>query len=104
MHALVISAPGRGRKISIESLISFSNHPVRTFFDSGASHSFMSSSVVESLHLITSMIVDLVVVSNPNGGSAHLSMICQGLKISVLGIEFESDAYVLGFMGYGLIL
>ena len=94
----------RGRKISVEGLISLSNHPIRTFFDSGASHSFISSSVVESLHLITSMVVDPVVVSNNIGGSAHLSMICQGLKIFMLGVEFECDAYVLGFMGYGLIL
>ena len=31
-------------------------------------------------------------------------MICRGLKISVLGVEFECDAYVREFMGYGLIL
>ena len=104
VNALAISSPERGRKISVESLVSLSNHPVRTLFDSGASHSFISSSVVESLHLITSMVVDPVVVSNNIGGSAHLSMIFQGLKISVLGDEFECDAYVLGFMGYGLIL
>ena len=60
--------------------------------------------MVESLHLNTGMVVDLVVVSNPIGGSAHLSMICRGLKISMLGVEFECDTYVLGFMGYGLIL
>ena len=68
MHALAISASKRGRKISVESLVSLSNHPVRILFDSDASHSFISSSVVESLHLITSMVVDHVVVSNPIGG------------------------------------
>ena len=104
MHALAINAPDRGRKFFVEGLISLSNHPIRTLYGSGASHSFISSSVVESLHLITSMVVDPVVVSNPIGGSAHLSMICRGLKISVLGVEFECDAYVRGFMGYDLIL
>ena len=99
-----MSAPDRGRKISVEGLISLSNHPSRTLFNSGASHSFISSFVVESLHLITSMVVDPIVVSNPIGGSAHLSMICRSLRISVLSVEFECDAYVLGFMGYGLIL
>ena len=67
-HALAISALDRGRKISVEGLISLSNHLIRTLFDFGASHSFISSSVDESLHLITSMVVDPVVVSNPIGG------------------------------------
>ena len=43
-------------------------------------------------------------VSNPIGGSAHLSIICVDLKISILTIEFTCNAYVLGFTGYGLIL
>ena len=77
MHALARNAPDRGRKISMEGLISLFNHPIRTLFDSGASHSFISSSVVESLQLITSMVVDPVVVSKPIGGSAHLSIICR---------------------------
>ena len=98
------NAPDRGVKVSGEGLISLSSHPIRTLFDSSASCSFISSSVVESLHLITNMVVDPVVVSNPIGGSAHLSIICRGLRIYVLSVEFECDAYVLGFMGYGLIL
>ena len=104
MLALATIAPDRGRKISVEGLISLSNHPIRTLFDSGTSYPFISSYVVESLHLITIVVVDPIVVSNPIGGSAHLSMICRGLRISILGIEFECDAYMLGFMGYGLIL
>ena len=43
VHALAISAPERGRKISVESLVSLSNYPYpfRTLFDFGASHSFI---------------------------------------------------------------
>ena len=104
MHALEASVPDRGRKVFIEGLISLSNHPIRTLFDSGASHSFISDSVVESSHLSTSMLSDPVVVSNPIRGKTHLCMICLGLRISVLGIEFECDTFVLGFMGYDLIL
>ena len=43
------------------------DHPVRTLFNSGAPHSFISSSLVESLHLDTSLVDDPVVVSNPIG-------------------------------------
>ena len=80
------------------------DHPVRTLFDSGASHSFISTSLVETLHLNTSLVVDPIVVSNPIGGSAHLSMVCRDLRLSILGVGFECNAFVLGFMGYGLIL
>jgi len=99
VHTLAISAPDSGRKISVENLISLSNHPIRILFDFGASHSFISSSMVESLHLITTMVVDPIVVSNPIGVSEHLSMIFWCLKISMSGVEFECDAYFLVFMG-----
>ena len=94
----------QGRTISVESLVFLFDHPVRTLFDSGASHSFISTSLVESLDLNTSLLEDPLVVSNPIGGSAHLSMMCLDLKISILSVEFRCDAYVLGFTGYGLIL
>ena len=41
---------------------------------------------------------------SPIGGPAHLSMICLGLKISILSVEFKCSAFVFGFTGYGLIL
>ena len=103
MHALN-TAPVQDRgSISVESLVYISNFPVRTLFDSGASHSFISD-LVESLHLSTSLVENPVSISNLIGGSAHLSAICMDLKISILSVEFMCNAYVLGFMGHGLIL
>ena len=104
MHALTATPVQDRGSVSVESLVYISDYPVRTLFDSGASHSFISSDIVESLHLSTSLVEDPVSVSNPIGGSAHLSMICVDLKISILTIEFMCNAYVLGFTGYGLIL
>ena len=43
-------------------------------------------------------------MSNPIGGSAHLLMICRDLRVSILGVGFECNAFVLGFMGYDLII
>ena len=88
----------------MEGLISISDFPIRTLFDSGASHSFISSSLVDCLHLDISLVVDPIVVSNPMGGSALLFMVCRGLKIFILGVEFDCDAYVPRFSGYGMIL
>ncbi len=104
MHALTASVPKRGRNVSVESLVFLFNHPVRTLFDSGASHSFLSASIVESLHLSTCIAEDPIIVSNPIGGSALSFMICLDLAIYILSVEFRGNAYVFGFMGYGLIL
>ena len=68
VQALAVpSIQERGRTISVESLVFLFDHPVRTLFDSGASHSFISSSLVELLHLDTSLVDDPLVVSNPIG-------------------------------------
>ena len=80
------------------------DHPVSILFDFIASHSLISASVVESLHLSTSIIKDPIIFSNPVGGSAHLSLVCRDLRISILRIEFKYNAYVFGSMGYELIL
>ena len=45
----------------------FLYYPVRTLLDSDASSSFISSLLVESLHLDTSLVDDPLVVSNPIG-------------------------------------
>ena len=88
MHALnATPVPNRG-SISVESLVYISDFPVLTLFDSGASHSFIPSDLVESLHLSTSLVYDPMCVSNPIGGSAHLPVVCMDLKISILSIEF----------------
>ena len=99
-------APGHEKcgNIFVENLIFLFDHAVQTLFDSGTSHLFISASVAESLHLDTSLVMDPIVVSNPNGGSAHLSMIYRDLRVSTLGVGLGCNAYVLDFMGYGLIL
>ena len=67
VHALN-TAPVQDRgSISVESLVYISGFPVRTLFDSDASSSFISSLLVESLHLDTSLVDDPLVVSNPIG-------------------------------------
>ena len=81
----------------MEILISFFDFHIRTLFDSGASHPFISSSLFDFLHSDICLVVDPIVVSNPIGETTYLSMICRGLKVFILGVEFDCDAYVLGF-------
>ena len=46
VHALTAPPQERGRNISVESLVYLFDHPVRTLFDFGASHSFVSTDLV----------------------------------------------------------
>ncbi|MBO0078346.1 hypothetical protein JJD28_14960, partial [Listeria monocytogenes] len=48
----------RGRKVTVEGLISISDFTIRTLFDSGVSHSFISSTLVDCLHLDISLVLD----------------------------------------------
>ena len=92
------TVPNRGRSVSVEGLISIVGSHIRVLFDSGASHSFISSYLVDQLHLDISLIVDPILVSNPVGGSTHLTMIYRDVRINILSVEFKCDAYVLGFL------
>ena len=65
------------------------------------SHPFNSASIVESLHLSTSVVEDPILFSNPVWESAHLFMTCLDLRMSMLSVESRSNVYVLD---YGLIL
>ena len=83
-NALAADGQDRDRKIYVEGLISLSGYEVKTLLDSG----------IETLHSNSSLVSDPVVVSNPFGGSAHLLVICKGLKLSMLGIKNLNVTFV----------
>ncbi|XP_048493229.1 uncharacterized protein LOC125493759 [Beta vulgaris subsp. vulgaris] len=66
------------------------SHSVTVLFDSGASHSFISSKVVESLKLESPESVSLD-VSIPSGEVRKGSKVFKGVPLTILGIEFSSD-------------
>ena len=93
MHALTANVPKRGVvKFLLKSLVFLFDHPVSTLFDYSvstpsdfsASHPYISASIVESLHLSTCIVEDPIIVSNPIGCSAHLSLVCKDLRIAIL--------------------
>lgn len=90
-HLLVLDQIEVG-KLPWKVLISTFDFLIRILFDSGASHPFISGSLFDCLHSNISLVVDLIVVSNLIWGSAHLSMVCRGLKFFILGVEFDCNA------------
>ena len=81
MHALTTSIPEREVvRFLLKSLVFLLDHPTSTLFDFCASHSFISASIVESLHPRACIVEDPIIVSSPICGSAHLSLVCKDLR------------------------
>ena len=56
--------------------------------------SFKSASIVESLHLSTSVVENPAFVSSPIGRSVHLFIACLDLRMSISSVELGNNAYV----------
>jgi hypothetical protein len=77
--------------------------PAKVLFDTGATHSFVSASWVESHNIpIEPMIPPLRV--NSVGGKVQSDRICLNLRIEIRGIAFPASLVVMGTQGLDGIL
>ena len=104
VHALTASIPEREAVRFLLKEFFLFDFCVNTPSDFSASHSFISASIVESLHPRACIVEDPIIFSNPIGGSAHLSLICKDLRIAILSMSLSVMLLFSGFMGYGLNL
>jgi hypothetical protein len=78
-------------------------HPAKVLFDTGATHSFVSTSWVEAHNiLIEPMIPPLIV--NLVGGKVQSDKMCSNLRIEIRGIDFLANLVVMGTQGLDVIL
>jgi hypothetical protein len=61
-----------------------SSHPATVLFDSGASHSFISSSFVAKNHLPITIMKHMMLVSSPRG-EMRIKHICPAVSITIRG-------------------
>jgi hypothetical protein len=80
-----------------------SSHPATIVFDSGASHSFVSSSFVAKHSLPIATMKHTMLVSSP-GGEMRTKHICPAVRISIRGVDFLSNLILLDFEGIDIIL
>jgi hypothetical protein len=80
-----------------------SSHPATVLFDSGASHSFISSSFVVRHQLPITLMKQTMLVSSP-GGEMRTKHICPGISITIRGVDFLANLIVLDSMGIDIIL
>jgi hypothetical protein len=80
-----------------------SSHPATDFFDSGASHSVISSSFVVKHYLPITIMKQTMLVSSP-GGEMRTKHICPAVSITIRGVDFLVSLIVLDSKGIYIIL
>jgi hypothetical protein len=80
-----------------------SSHPATILFDSGASHSFISSSFVVKHQLPIAIMKQTMLVSSP-GGKMRTKHICLAIRITLRGVDFLANLIVLDSKGIDIIL
>jgi hypothetical protein len=80
-----------------------SSHPATVLFDSGASHSFISSSFVVKHQLPITIMKQAMLVSSP-GGEMRTKHICPAISITIRGVDFLVNLIVLDSKGIDIIL
>jgi hypothetical protein len=80
-----------------------SSHPATILFDSGASHSFISSSFVAKHGLPIATMKHTLLVSSP-GGEMRTKHICLAVSITIRGVDFPSNLILLDSKGIDIIL
>jgi hypothetical protein len=80
-----------------------SSHLATILFDSGASHSFISSSFVAKHSLPMATMKCTVLVSSP-GGEMRTKHICPAVSITIRGVDFPSNLILLDSKGIEIIL
>jgi hypothetical protein len=79
------------------------SHPTTVLFDSGASHSFISSSFVVKHQLPITIMKQTMLVSSP-GGEMRTKHICPAISITIKGLDFLANLIVLDSKGIDIIL
>jgi hypothetical protein len=80
-----------------------SSHPATILFDSGASHSFISSSFVAKHSLPITTTKHTMLVSSP-GGEMRTKHMCPVVSIIIRGLDFLSNLILLDSKGIDIIL
>ncbi|XP_062005928.1 uncharacterized protein LOC133723115 [Rosa rugosa] len=101
-QARVFAISQRGTRV--ECTLSVFNYLARVLFDMGATHSFISSSVIDGLGLTPMHLARSLCVTSPLGVSLELSMICDACPIVICGREFSAVLIVIPDHTYDVIL
>jgi hypothetical protein len=80
-----------------------SSYPATVLFDLGASHSFISSTLVTKHHLPISIMKHTILVSSP-GGEMRTKHLCPAVSVTIRGVDFLANLIILDSKGIDNIL
>jgi hypothetical protein len=72
-------------------------------FDSGASHSFISTAYVRKHNLLLALLKCQMIVSSP-GGDMPTRQLCLKVNLKIRGVDFVANLIVLESKGIDIIL
>ena len=73
-------------------------------FDSGASHSFITASIMIELGLEVETLEEPLYVSSPQGIRARIGMICRGCELEISGTLLTVDLRIMDMSEFDVIL
>ena len=88
----------------IQGTLLLSRPWAKVLFDYGASHSFITASVVIELGLEVEALEEPLYVSSPLGIRARIWMICRGCELEISGILLIVDLRVMDMLEFDVIL
>lgn len=88
----------------VEGTLTIFNTHARVLFDTGASHSCISKSMVEMLALTVLPLAKPLSVKSPLGVTAEISLFCSGCPLIIGGKEFAADLIVIVDDAFDVIL
>ncbi|XP_021816914.1 uncharacterized protein LOC110759188, partial [Prunus avium] len=103
-NARVFAVGQRQRNTGVEGTITLFHNLVRVLFDTGASHSFISRSVVNALGLTPKLLGVPLTVESPLGNSVKLILVCESCPLLIGNKEFLADLIILDNNSYDMIL
>ena len=77
--------------------------PASILFDSGASHSFITTQYVAKHGTTMATMKHTMIVSSP-GGEMRMSYVCPKVNLKIMGIDFLANLIVLESKGIDIIL
>ena len=79
------------------------SYQTKVLFDTGSTHSFVSTSWVEAHNILVELMIPPLRV-NSVGGIVQFDKMCQNLRIEIKGIDFPANLVVMGTQGLDVIL
>ncbi|KAK8701435.1 hypothetical protein V6N13_019822 [Hibiscus sabdariffa] len=88
----------------IARTVELNSYSAYALIDSGAIHSFVCATKIDRLSMKPENVKSNLVVSNPIGKNMPINLICKECPITIRGIPFPIDLYVLPNCEFDLIL